>query len=239
LTHVNIGVGGIGDCGWLEEEVTAMDDATLRDDVLAELDFEPSIDAAHIGVAVDGGVVTLSGHVSTYAEKLAAETAARRVRGVRAIAQEIQVRYPTDKRTGDDEIAKRAVNIIDWDTSIPRDSVNVTVQKGWVTLSGQATWQYQRKAAEDAVKRLSGVMGVVNNMTLKQPVDIANIRRQIEKALARRAEVEANAIRVKVQDGKVTLEGKVDNWDERQAVADAAWSVAGVQAVSDFLEIRQ
>ena len=134
-----------------------MDDRQLQQEVLDELDFDPSIDAAHIGVAADNGVVTLTGHVFSYAEKLAVEQAARRVKGVRAVAQEIEVRYPSDKKTADDEIAKRALSIIKWDTMIPQQAVQVTVQKGLVTLAGQVNWQYQKKAAEDAVRKLSGV----------------------------------------------------------------------------------
>src|SRR6516225_1555179 len=132
-----------------------MDDKLVRDDVLEELDFDPSIDATNIGVAVDEGVVTLSGHVSSYAEKIAAESAARRVRGVRAIAQEIEVRYPGEKETADDEIAKRVLSVFRWNAMIPQEAVKVTVQKGWVTLRGEVNWQYQKKAAEDAIRQLA------------------------------------------------------------------------------------
>ena len=130
-----------------------MDDTLIRDDVIDELDFEPSIDATNIGVAVDDGVVTLTGHVSSYAEKTAAECAARRVRGVRAIAQEIEVRYPSEKTTADEEIAKRVLTVLNWDAMIPQDAVKVTVQKAWVTLAGEVNWQYQKKAAEDVTVR--------------------------------------------------------------------------------------
>ena len=215
-----------------------MDNALVRKNVLDELEFEPSLDATHIGVVVDDGVVTLSGHVSSFAEKIAAENAARRVRGVRAIAEEIEVRYPSDKKTADDEIAKRCLNILKWDTTIPPDAVNVTVQNGWVTLAGQVTWQFQRKAAEDAVRKLSGVVGVTNAISIKPTLYTSDIKRKIEEALRRHAEVEAKAIRVSIVDGnRVILEGKVDNWDERQAVENAAWSVAGVQSVNDRLTI--
>ncbi len=215
-----------------------MDDKQLQQNVLDELEFEPSIDAANIGVAVDDGVVTLTGHVSSYAEKLAAERAARQVKGVRAIAQEIEVRFPSDKKTADDEIAKRALSVLKWDAMIPQDAVKVTVQKGWVTLSGEVNWQYQRKASEDAVWKLSGVTGVTNSISLKPTVSVSDIKKKIEGALARHAHIEAQAIRVNVRDGnKVSLEGKVDSWDEREAVEKAAWSVAGVQSVDDRLTI--
>jgi osmotically-inducible protein OsmY len=215
-----------------------MDDKQLQQSVLDELEFEPSIDAAHIGVAVENGVVTLTGHVSSYAEKTVAEQATRRVKGVHAIAQEIEVRYPSDKKTADDEIAKRALKVLEWNSIIPQNTVEVTVQKGWVTLAGDVTWQFQRKAAEDAVRKLSGVTGVVNSISIKPTVNASNIKQKIEDALTRHAHVEAHAIRVNVWDGnKVSLEGKVDSWDEREAVQNAAWSVAGVQWVDDRLTI--
>jgi len=218
-----------------------MNNEQLRHNIIAELEFEPSLDSANIGVAVEnGGVVTLSGHVSSFAAKLAAERAARKVKGVHAIAQEIEVRYPFDKKTADDEIAKRAVNILKWDAVVPSDSVKITVQKGWVTLSGEVEWQYQRKAAEDVVRRLSGITGVFNNISLKSAVYVSDVKERIESALSRHAKVEAQAIRVTVHDGnRVSLEGKVESWDERDAVEDAAWSVAGVQSVDDRLTIAR
>jgi osmotically-inducible protein OsmY len=218
-----------------------MHDKQLQQDVLDELEFEPSIDAAHIGVAVDNGVVTLSGHVSSYAEKTAAESATRRVRGVRAIAQEIEVRYPGDKKTSDDEIAKRALSVLKWDALIPGDAVKVTVQKGWVTLAGDVSWHFEKKAAENAVRKLSGITGVSNSISIKPTVikptvNASEIKRKIEDALTRHAEIEAQSIRVSVRDGnKVSLEGMVDSWNEREAVENAAWSVAGVQSVDDRL----
>jgi len=216
-----------------------MDDKLVRDDVLEELDFDPSIDATNIGVAVDEGVVTLSGHVSSYAEKIAAECAARRVKGVRAIAQEIEVRHPGEKETADDEIAKRVLTVLRWDAMIPQETVKVTVQKGWVTLRGEVNWQYQKKAAEDAIRKLFGITGVGNCISIKpQTIHPSDIKKKIEDALARHAHLEAEAIRVDVRDGnKVSLEGKVDSWEEREAAERAAWSVAGVQSVDDRLTI--
>jgi osmotically-inducible protein OsmY len=210
----------------------------LRQNVIDELEFEPRIDARNIGVAVDDGVVTLTGHVSSYAEKIAAEHATRRIKGVRAIAQEIEVRYPSEKKTADDEIAKRALSVLKWDASIPQDAVKVTVQKGWVTLSGELTWQYQRRTAEDAVRRLTGVTQVTNSISVKPTVSASDIKKKIEEALARNARLEAEAIRVSVLEGnKVSLEGKVDSWDDREVAENAAWSVAGVQSVDDRLKI--
>jgi osmotically-inducible protein OsmY len=215
-----------------------MDDKQLRRNVLDALEFEPSVNSASIGVAVDDGVVSLSGHVTRYMEKFAAERAVWDVRGVRAVADEIEVRYPGEKKTADDEIAKRAISILNWYALTPPGSVKVTVQRGCVVLTGEVDWQYQKRAAEDAVRKLSGVMAVVNNIKLKPVVQASDIKKQIEDALARHAKVEAAAIRVIVQDAnKVVLEGNVDSWDEREAVENAAWSVIGVHSVDDRLTI--
>lgn len=215
-----------------------MNDTALRQDVIDEIDFEPSVNAAHIGVAVDDGVVTLSGHVSSYAEKMAAEQAAKRVKGVRAIAQEIEVRYPNDLKTADDEIAKRALNILRWSAVVPKDAVQIRVQDGWVTLSGQLDWQFQRTAAESDVRKLSGVAGVFNNITIKAHVQTGDVKRKIEDALRRSSEVEAQGIHVSLLgDGKVALDGKVHDWQEWDAVSRAAWSAPGVTSVEDRLSI--
>ncbi len=215
-----------------------MDDKQLRQHIVDELEFDPRINAANIGVAVNNGVVTLTGHVSSYVEKVAAEKATRRVKGVRALAEELEVRYPNDKKTADDEIAKRALKILEWYDLISGNGIQVTIQRGWVILSGEVMWQYQRKAAESAVRKLSGIAGVVNNILIKPAVYPSDIKKKIEDALARYAEIEAQAIRVIVREGnKVSLEGKVDSWEERQAVENAAWSVAGVQSVDDRLSI--
>jgi hyperosmotically inducible protein len=205
----------------------------LRENVVDELEYEPSIDAAHIGVAADKGLVTLTGHVASYAEKQAAIAAVRRVKGVRAIAEEIEVRYPYQK-TPDDEIAKRAIDILAWDTMVPSESIQIMVHDGWVTLTGSVDWHYQKKHAEEDVRRLSGVRGVTNAVEIKPSVQPEDIKRKIEEALKRHAEIEANAIRVTVREGnKVVLEGKVDSWEERHAVENAAWSAPGVKSVED------
>lgn len=215
-----------------------MSDVALRQDVLDELEFQPNIQAAHVGVAVDKAVVTLSGHVGSYAEKLAAVTAAKRVKGVRAVADEIEVRYPDEKKTADDEIAKRIVDILAWDVEVPAGAVQAVVRDGWITLTGTVEWQFQRKAAEDDVRKLSGVRGVSNKIEIKPRVQSADVKRKIEEALKRHAEVEAKGLRVTVEgDGRVVLEGKVDNWEERMAVENAAWSAPGVRSVVDHLSL--
>lgn len=214
-----------------------MADKYLRQLVIDELDFEPSVDAANIGVAVERGVVTLTGHVGSYAEKMAAERAVQRVKGVHGIAEEIQVRYPSDEKTADDQIAERAINIISWDAQIPKDAVMVKVQKGWVTLTGSLPWNYQKVAAQSAIRKLSGVVGVSNMIAVKPRVQTADVKKSIMDALERNADVEAGAIRVNVQGDKVTLEGKVKAWSERNLVEHAAWSVPGVRAVEDRLTL--
>lgn len=217
-----------------------LNDKQLRQDLIAELDFEPSIDSADIGIAVENGVVTLSGHVPSFTQKLAAERAAWRVKGVRAIAQEIQVRVPGDKKHNDDEIAKRALSVLAWNSSVPAGSVHVKVQAGLVTLLGQVDWNYQRLAAESSVRKLTGVVGILDNISLSpdEPVQPAEVKRRIAAALKRHAEVEAARIQVIVHDsGVVSLEGQVNTWDERDAAKRAAWCVPGVRTVEDHLRI--
>ncbi len=215
-----------------------MKEAKLRQDVIDEFEFDPRFNGEHVGVAVDNNVVTLSGHVNSYAQKLAAISAARRVKGVHAIAENIEVRYPYQSKTADDQIAQRASAILNWDVIVPADSVDVLVQNGWITLTGAVDWYYERIAAEDDVRKLSGVVGVTNNIKIKPHIDASDIRAKIESALKRHAEVEADAIRVTVQNGnKIVLEGRVDNWDERYKVENAAWSIPGVASVDDRLTI--
>ncbi|GAC1043171.1 BON domain-containing protein [Rhizobium sp. No.120] len=214
-----------------------MDDITLRQLILDELEFEPSVDAANIGVTANNGVITLSGHVPTYAEREAAERATRRVKGVKAIAQGIEVRPIGTHRTADDEIAKRAVNTIGWHVTIPKDAVQVKVQNGWVTLNGRVEWQYQKNAAADAVRDLSGVVGVSNMIEVAPHASSIDVKKRIENAFRRDAEIEAHAINVNVANGKVTLQGKVKTWSERQAAEHAAWSAPGVRTVEDRLSV--
>jgi len=216
-----------------------MNDKELRQLVIDELEYEPSIDAADIGVAAENGVVTLSGHVADYVQKMAAERAAWRVKGVKGIAQEIEVRFPSDKKWNDDEIAQRAINILAWNTLVPKDCVRVKVSDGWITLSGSVSWNYQRQAAENEVRKLNGVTGVTNSVALTLAVQSGDLKRRIHDALKRHAEVEADAVRVDVRDdGTVRIEGRVDNWSEMQAVEHAVWSAPGVQRVDDHLTFR-
>jgi len=214
-----------------------MDDKTLRQEIIDELDWEPSVDAAHIGVAVEAGVVTLTGHVGSYAEKVAAERAVRRIAGVKAIAQEIEVRYAADKKTADDQIAKRVLDVIAWTLTTPESSIKVQVQKGWVTLSGTVDWWYQKVDAENAVRKLSGVTAVSNDIVVRPRLQASDLKQRIEKALKRRAERESDGIRVLVDGGKVTLEGKVKGWRDRDLIERTAWSAPGVTAVDDRIAV--
>lgn len=211
----------------------AMTDKDLRRAVLDELDFDPSLDAGDIGVAVADGVVTLTGHVGSYAEKVEAERAVRRVRGVRAIAQEIEVRYADDKKVADDQIAARALAIIDWSVHLPKQAIQVKVAGGWVTLTGTVDWQYQMAGVEAAVRKLSGVHGVTNLIEVRPQVPPKAVKDKILEAFKRGALFEADQIKVTVSGDKVTLEGAVTAWAERDAAERAAWSVPGVRAVED------
>lgn len=213
-----------------------MNDKQLRQDVVDELEFEPSIDAADIGVLVEDGVVTLNGHVPLYAHKLAAERAAWRVRGVRAVVQDIEVRHAGD-RGSNEEIARRALDILRWDGTVP-EQVHVTMNDGWLTLSGQVDWQYQRDNAEKDLRGLSGVVGITNDITLKPVAQAGTVRTKIEEALKRNAEIQAGQIQVEISDGgTVTVSGEVDNWVEKRAVERAIWSIPGVRALHDHLVI--
>jgi osmotically-inducible protein OsmY len=215
-----------------------MTDKQLRLDIIDELDFEPSIDAADIGVAVDQGVVTLTGHVRSYSDKLTTLDIVENVIGVRAIADEIEVRPIGTHITADDEIAKRIVNTLNWNTSVPEDKVHVTVKKGRVTLEGEVEWRYQSYAAERAISRLTGIIGINNHLKVKPSVKAEDVIDRIKKALMRDAEVDASGIRVAVSNGTVTLEGKVRYLGERRSAERAAWAAPGVINVVDHLAVQ-
>ena len=212
-------------------------DSQLQHDVMAELEFEPSVDHADIGVAVIDGVVTLSGLVRSFAEKTAAERAARRVAGVHAIAEEIKVRYPNDMKTSDPEIAKRIMDIFAWDAVIPDDKITVKVEAGWVTLTGTVDWFYQGEAARKAAGKIGGVVGVSNRTEVRQRPKIDDIRDRIMAAFKRSAGLDAATVTVTTAGGKVTLGGKVRAWNERRLAEHAAWATPGVTKVEDNITV--
>lgn len=210
-----------------------MNDRNLQKRVEAELDWDPRINAAEIGVSADKGVVTLNGAVGTYAEKINAEAAAMRVKGVMGIAEDIQVRPFGDIGSGDDEIAKRALSTLEWDTSVPHKQVQVQVEKGAVTLTGEVDWDFQRDSAKRVVQRLYGVRSVTNKMTLKSRVQPDDIHRRIQDALERQGQINAGDVKVTIDGGKVRLEGKVEAWHDRSVIERATWGAAGVYSVED------
>lgn len=212
-------------------------DMQLKKDVSAELEWDPSINATHVGVAVMAGVVTLTGHLDTFAEKHAIERAAARVHGVKAIAVEVDVKLEPGHRRSDSEIAAAAESALQWHSLVPEGRIRVKVEKGWVTLSGDVDWDYQRQNAENTVRPLTGVVGVSNTIHLKSVVTPVNVAARIQEALKRHAEREARHIEITVQGGVVTLSGHVDSWAEREAVFGAAWAVPGVSSVVNELTV--
>jgi len=207
------------------------EDRKLQESVLAELSWEPSLIAAHIGVTARDGVVTLTGHVANFAEKRAAETAAGRVKGVAAVAEEIEVRLSDDRRRGDEEIATAALELLAWDVSVPRDAIKVKVEKGWITLTGQVDRHFQRDAAEQNVRRLFGVLGVSNETTIKPTPNLTGISEDITQALHRSWLFDPNTISVTSDGGKVRLAGSVRSPSERAQALATAWAAAGTTAV--------
>lgn len=213
-----------------------MEDKALKQLVEDELEFEPSIDAADIGVSVDHGIVHLTGRVPNYLQKSAAEAAVKRVKGVRGYVEDLQI-STFQSLYSDESIAERAANVIDWDVSIPDRAVQVKVEGGRVTLTGKVSWEYQRAAAESAVRRLPGVTGVINDIGLKPTVSATDVKRRIEDALRRQADLDAQAVTVVVEGSKVRLNGKVKAWFERDVIKRAAWAAPGVLAVEDRVSI--
>jgi osmotically-inducible protein OsmY len=216
-------------------------DKILQHLVFDELDYEPSVNAAEIGVAVRDGVVTLSGRVSTYAQKLAAAETALRVKGVKAVVQDISVRLPGDQTLSDEEIGKRAVAALQWHSSLPADRIHVTVEHGVVRLTGDLDWQCHKREAEHAVQVLQGVIAVINAIRVKpahRMASVPEVRQEIEAALKRSAGLDASKIIVAASDGRISLSGTVRAGFERATAEAAAWSVPGVIEVEDRIEIR-
>lgn len=210
-------------------------DALLKADVINELQWDPAINATHVGVAVSNGVVTLTGHLDTFAEKFAVERAVRRVEGVKAIAVELDVKLSPHHVRSDTEIAQAAESALRWHAVVPHDRVSIKVEKGWVTLGGEVEWDYQRDSAYGAVRSLTGVVGVSNLITLKPQATPADVTSRIRSALTRHAEREAKHIEVDVSGSTVTLRGYVDSLADRAAAQGAAWSAPGITSVVNKL----
>jgi osmotically-inducible protein OsmY len=212
-------------------------DLELQQDVMAELQWEPALQAAHVGVKVHNSVVTLSGVVGSYQEKHRAEGVALRVGGVKALAVELKVQLPEFCRRTDADIARSAANILSWTSSLPSEAVHVAVQDGWLTLGGEVAWQYQRQDAADALRDLIGVTGVSNQIAIRPTASAGAVKADIETALRRRATADANSITVAVDHGAVTLGGTVHTGAERELAKRAAWSSPGVHQVLDHMNL--
>ena len=212
-------------------------DSQLQQDVMAELKWEPSVHAAQIGVEVKNGVVTLAGEVSSYPEKWNAERAAQRVNGVKALAVEMQVKLSEFGERTDADIAESVKNILGWTSSLPTNAVKVLVEGGWLTLSGEVEWQYQRQDAADCVRYLSGVTGISNQIAIKPSLSAKVVKSDIEAALKRRAAADATTITVEVEGADVTLTGTVHSWAERDLATRSAWGTPGVRTVADKMNL--
>jgi osmotically-inducible protein OsmY len=213
------------------------DDEAIRQNVLEDLQWSPGVNATHIGVSVHDGVVELSGHVETFAEKLEAEHVALSVKGVKGVAEEITVRLPSEKKTSDSELADRAARLLSWDARLHGDPIKVKVERGWITLSGQARSSRERDVALSDVKRLSGVVGVTNAITLRPAPAPEDAKGQIEDAINRQSVMEGAVIKVSAQGGTIILSGSVHSWAQRAAARHTAWAARGVSDVIDNLHI--
>jgi len=212
-------------------------DSQLQQDVLAELQWEPAVQAAHVGVEVRGGVVTLAGEVCSYFEKLHAERAVQRVAGVRAVACELQVKLAAPGRRTDTDIAEAASNVLSWTTALPANTVKVMVEGGWITLSGRVDWQFQRQAAADSVRYLGGVTGISNLIAIEPEPKALAVKSDIEAAIRRRTADDAKAIQVAVNGSDVILSGKVHSWEEKELANRSTWGSPGVRHVINHIQI--
>ena len=212
-------------------------DTELQDDVIEELDWEPSVDSANIGVAVKDGIVTLSGVVSSYAAKIAAEKAANGVKGVRGLAEEIVIRYPSSPKTADPEIAGRIADILEWHSIVPHDEIGVKVEDGWVTLSGEVAHHFRRESAEDLASGINGVIGISNLIKVRSVATPSDVRDRIVSALKRSAELDAQTITVQTDGRTVKLGGEVHHQYERRIAERAAWAAPGVDRIEDNITV--
>jgi osmotically-inducible protein OsmY len=213
-------------------------DTSLRHDVEKELEFDPALDATKIGVAATDGVITLTGVVGSYAEKWNAEKTVKGVLGVKGVANDVEVVIDEAEHRDDSDIALSAVNALSWNFAVPKDRIQLSVSKGWLTLDGEVEWHYQKRAAADAVRNLRGVRGVTNDIVVQPKVVAGDVKEKIEAALKRNAEVDAQKINVEATGSEVTLTGAVRSWSEREDAVNAAWSAPGVTRVVDRIAIE-
>jgi len=211
-------------------------DEELQKDVLAELKWDAQVQPNEIGVSVKDGVVTLTGWVDSYLKKWAAEDAAHRVGGVKAVANDIEVKLFSERTDAD--IAEAAIRALQWDASVPADKIQVTVSKGWVTLKGEVNWNFEKQDAERVVRRLTGVKGVSNLITVKPSTTPSELKKRIENALVRNAQVDANKITVEVQGSKAILKGAVRAWVEKEEAERVAWLAPGVTSVENRITVE-
>jgi len=214
------------------------DDMSIRHDVLSELDWDPRFDSRNIGVAVKNGVVALSGHVGSYAERQAAEQAVQSVAGVTAVANDIVIELGFEAKRTDAEVAEAAVALLKNNISVPIGDIKLVVRDGWITLDGEVGMWYQKNAAQSALANLRGVKGIINNISIRAFVSAAEVKGKIQDAIRRRAQSDAQNIVVRAADGAVTLEGEVSTWADRQQAEMAAWQAPGVSKVIDNLSVR-
>jgi len=213
-------------------------DAELQRDVMNELTWEPSINAENIGVAAKDGVVTLNGSIDSFAEKWAAERATKRVAGVKAFAENIEVRLPSYSRRTDADIAHTVANVLEWNVDVPHEQIKVMVQDGWVTLSGEVEWLYEKNAAYDAVRSLTGVRAVTNQIVVKPPMVSSEVKTRIQEAFQRNARLDAQKIKVQTRNGQVVLTGTVRSWAEREEAESAACAAPSVCEVLNELAVK-
>lgn len=211
-------------------------DEQIQHDVLDELKWDAQVQPNEIGVSVKDGIVTLFGFVDSYLKKWSAEEAAHRVAGVKAVVNEIEVKLATERT--DEDIAEAAVRALEWDAFLPPGKVKATVSKGWVTLEGSVEWQYQREEAERVIRRISGVKGITNLITVRPSTSPSDLKKKIEEALVRNAQIDAGKIEVEVQGGKAILRGSVRSWAEKQEAERVAWSAPGITEVQNLITVQ-